>query len=40
MDCVTEDRRVFGITGDHSTAALDPEDYCVVDGMLCLSVQM
>ena len=23
-DCVTEDRRVFGIMGDWSTAALDP----------------
>ena len=24
MDCMAEDRRVFGITGDLSTAALDP----------------
>ena len=24
MDCVAEDRRMFGITGDWSTAALDP----------------
>ena len=24
MECVAEDRRVFGITGDWSTAALDP----------------
>ena len=24
MDCVVEDRRLFGITGDWSTAALDP----------------
>ena len=23
-DCVAEDRRLFGITGDWSTAALDP----------------
>ena len=23
-DCMAEDRRVFGITGDWSTAALDP----------------
>ena len=26
-DCVAEDRRVFGITGDQSTAALVPEDW-------------
>ena len=24
MNCVAEDRRLFGITGDWSTAALDP----------------
>ena len=24
MDCVAEDIRVFGITGDWSTSALDP----------------
>ena len=24
MDCVAEGRRVFGITGDWSTTALDP----------------
>ena len=27
-DCVAEDRRLFGITGDWSTAALDPRVWC------------
>ena len=27
-DCVAEDRRLFGITGDWSTAALNPGVWC------------
>ena len=29
-DCVAEDRRLFGITGDCSTAALDPGVWCCI----------
>ena len=30
MGCVVEDRRLFGITGDWSTAALDPGVWCSI----------
>ena len=36
MDCVAGDRRVFGLTGDWSTATLDPEAWCnTVDEGVC-----
>ena len=31
-DCVAEDRWVFGITGDWSTATLDPEGWYSTEG--------